>query len=60
LDEDLKKANIYKRDFTEIPTHDLIHYVFAISNKAEVLVTRDDHFNALPQEKIKIRKPEEL
>ncbi|MFH1774312.1 MAG: PIN domain-containing protein [Methanobacteriota archaeon] len=59
-DFDVSKAKSLKKDYAEVPLPDLIHYCFAISNKADVLVTRDAHYSALPQDKINIRKPEEI
>ncbi|RMF89313.1 MAG: PIN domain-containing protein [Methanobacteriota archaeon] len=59
-DSDVKTAKALKNEHPEVPLPDLIHYCFAINNKADVLVTRDAHFTMLPQERIKIRKPEEI
>lgn len=42
------------------PLPDLIHFVFAVRKNAGLLVTRDTHFTMLPQDRVKIRKPEEI
>lgn len=59
-DSDVSEAKALKKKHGEVPLPDLVHYCFAVGNKAEVLVTRDAHYSALPQDKIKIRKPEEI
>lgn len=59
-DSDVGKAKSLKKKYAEIPLPDLIHYRFAVRNKVDVLVTRDAHYSMLPQDEIKIRKPEEI
>ncbi|MEE8168342.1 MAG: type II toxin-antitoxin system VapC family toxin [Candidatus Hydrothermarchaeales archaeon] len=56
----VSEAKTQKKRHAEVPLPDLIHYCFAIRNKVDVLVTRDAHYSVLPQDKIKIRKPEEI
>jgi len=41
----------------QIPFFDALHYVLAISNDAEFLVTNDNHFNKILQNEISIVKP---
>lgn len=43
-----------------IPFNDALHYILALESNATYLVTRDEHFLELPQDKIKIRKPENI
>jgi predicted nucleic acid-binding protein len=56
---DVEEARSLKRRYAA-PLPDLIHFVFAVRNNAELLITRDAHFTMLPQDRIKIRKPEEI
>lgn len=59
-DSDVNMAKTLKKEYSEVPLPDLIHYCFAINRKVDVLVTRDAHFTLLSQDKIKVRKPEEI
>ncbi len=59
-EKDIEDANNLKKRHPMIPFPDLLHYAKAINTKAKYLVTRDEHYDLLPPEKILIRKPEEL
>ncbi|MFQ6051154.1 MAG: type II toxin-antitoxin system VapC family toxin [Candidatus Hydrothermarchaeota archaeon] len=59
-EKDIEDANELKRKYPEVPFPDLLHYTKAINTNARYLITRDEHYDLLPEEKILIRKPEEL
>ena len=49
-----------KKRLKEIPSGDILHYLYATKNKAEILITNDNHFLLMPKKNTIIKKSLEL